>query len=273
MEKILIATDFSPAANNAVYYGADLAKFFNAEIILLHAFSLPVGGFNSLSPINVIGELQSAGIEALNELRNKVIRRTGFDPGIECVCEPGSAFGVISDYIASHRVDLVVMGIVGQAGALKKQLIGSSAISAARNLQLPLLIVPEKAAYKRISKISFACDLNHTEDSTLLHTARYFAKVFDASLEIVRVNLNKTEPVPSERTSAFLEKTLQTVEHQVTIIDGEQPAQTLSQHFSEHKTDLVLINPKKHSLFHALFIPGTTQQLAFRSELPLLAIH
>ena len=273
MDKILIATDFSPAANNAVAYGAALARYFNAEIILLNAFSAPLGGYYSVAPLDAISEMQNSGYEALREVRNHVIRLTGFDPGVECICEPGSPFGVISEYTHKHRVDLVVMGIVGQAGPLKKQFIGSSAISAARNLAVPLVIVPEKAVYSKIQKLSFACDLDHTEDSTLMQSARYLAKVFNAGLEIVQVLSKEKKLVDSERTSDFVEKTLQTVDHTVVSLRSEEPAKALSEYFKDHKTDMVIVNPKKHNLFQSLFIPGVTKHLAFQLEVPLLAIH
>ncbi len=36
METILVATDFSGAAHNALEYGVELAKFLNAKIVLLY---------------------------------------------------------------------------------------------------------------------------------------------------------------------------------------------------------------------------------------------
>ena len=38
MKRILIPTDFSEGAFKAIEYGIDLAKEFNTEIIICHAF-------------------------------------------------------------------------------------------------------------------------------------------------------------------------------------------------------------------------------------------
>ena len=41
MKIILIATDFSPAAGNALLYGVQLAKALSAKVILFHAYRPP----------------------------------------------------------------------------------------------------------------------------------------------------------------------------------------------------------------------------------------
>ena len=42
MKKILVAVDFSEASRKAMDYAAALAKSFNANMVLLHAFYIPV---------------------------------------------------------------------------------------------------------------------------------------------------------------------------------------------------------------------------------------
>jgi nucleotide-binding universal stress UspA family protein len=48
MITILVATDFSTIADNAVEYAAALAKQFHAKLILYNAFMIPVHAANSL---------------------------------------------------------------------------------------------------------------------------------------------------------------------------------------------------------------------------------
>ena len=42
MKKILFPTDFSKTANHAFVYALEMAKFLEAELIVLHTYSLPV---------------------------------------------------------------------------------------------------------------------------------------------------------------------------------------------------------------------------------------
>ena len=99
----------------------------------------------------------------------------------------GGTLDVIAQECKIKKVNLAVMGIVGEAGKIKEHIIGSTSVKVARHLDVPLFIIPDGVKYKRIHKLSFACDMDHTEENTTVYTANYFAKVFDAELEIISV--------------------------------------------------------------------------------------
>ncbi len=42
MKTIIIPTDFSPVATNALHYAIDMAKKINASLLLLHVYQVPV---------------------------------------------------------------------------------------------------------------------------------------------------------------------------------------------------------------------------------------
>ncbi len=44
METIIVSTDFSPAANNALDYAMELCNFFNGRIVVVNAYfsNLPI---------------------------------------------------------------------------------------------------------------------------------------------------------------------------------------------------------------------------------------
>ena len=47
MKKILVATDFSACASNAMEYAMDLARVLNVEVVALHAIGSFEGIFNN----------------------------------------------------------------------------------------------------------------------------------------------------------------------------------------------------------------------------------
>ena len=273
METIVVGTDFSEPANNAVNYAAELAKFFGAKLILVNAYTIPVGGYDSLAPLEMIPLIQEASVQGLKELRYQLISNN-FKFGIECVSEAGSAFQLMKNVSARYFADLVVMGLVGKGSFVKRHLIGSSAIQVARDLHVPLLIVPQKAVYRRIRRISFACDLEKTKDAPLLAAAKYFAQTFEAELDTVTVKEISSEVV-WEKSTAYdiVEKPVQGLAHKNVYIRDNDPSGALEYYFKHHQTDLVMVNPKKHKLFATLFSESVTKNLAFETDVPLLILH
>src|SRR5690606_9872395 len=248
-----------PAAN-AVKYGANLSHFFSAKIILVHAFSLPVAGYDSIAPLTVISELQTASLEALKKTKKEIVAHLGYDPGIDCIAEPGSAIGIISELVGKRRIDAIVLGIVGNAGAMKKHLIGTTALDIARELEAPVFIVPENTSFKKIQKITFALDREEEESMSLFVSARYFCKAFNASLDILNVE-------DSKKTSnalfdvAAMEKILQDINHRLMRLESENPAEAIERYLSENGSDLLLLSPKKQNIFKRFFAAGVTSHL------------
>jgi nucleotide-binding universal stress UspA family protein len=274
METILIATDFSPAAKNATEYGVRLAKYFNASIILVNAYPLPPSDYEMGFAVEMSNALRDTADEGLQRVEEEIAARHQRDFHITKVAEMGFPAEVIMRAAEKYNADLVVMGIVGEAGALKEHLIGSAAVHVARSSAVPTLIIPSGVAYHPVRKIAFACDLDKTEESYAVYITKYFARLFDAELEIVNVE-EPDEEMSNEkaRSSLFIEKKLATLPHRTVFATASDTAEGLKTYLQAHPCDLLITNPKKHSFFHNLFHESTTKKLAFHLSVPVLAIH
>lgn len=274
MERIIVATDFSPAANNAVHYAAELARYFSASLVLVNAYPFPPANYEMGFSVPLVSSLKEAAEEQLQSLKEELSRTHNTDLEIDWVAEMGAPYDVLESVTRDEGADLVVMGIVGEAGKIKENLMGSTALNIARGFDIPALIIPENMKYHRIHKISFACDLDKTEQTDLVYIAKYFSKLFDAELEIINVERPAEETsMEKARTSVFMEKKLESVNHKTVYITGNNPGHELEEYFTTHPTDMIMLNPKKHNLFWHLFNQSVTKELIFHSHLPILAIH
>jgi len=274
MERIIVPTDFSPAANNAANYAAGLAKYFSASLVLVNAYPFPPANYEMGFSLPVVSSIKESADERLQLLKNELCKSHNWDFDITCVAEMGSPYDVIETVANEHNGDLIVMGIVGEAGRIKRHLIGTTAVTVARGLNIPTFIIPEQSKYHRIHKMSFACDLDKTEHTDLVHMVKYFSKVFDAELEIVNVERPEEEvSLEKARTSVYVEQKLESVNHRTVYLTGKNVGKELEEYFDLHPTDVVMLNPRKHNLFYNLFHESITKELVFHMHLPILAIH
>ncbi|HEX7412865.1 MAG TPA: universal stress protein [Bacteroidia bacterium] len=274
METILIATDFSDAANNAADYAVGLAKLLSTKLVLVNAYNLPYTTYETGTTGDVIGVLQEASNKGLEHLKDRIQQSNKYRFGITSYSDVGFAEDMIIETAKKVDADLIVMGITGEGGRIKENLIGSTAIKVARNTDVPVFIVPEGVKYHPIRKISFACDLNKTEESDLIYVSRYFGQLFDAELDIVNVEEPMVEfSEEKSKTYAVMNKKLETLSHKSVFITESNTGKALEEYFNEHPTDVVMINPRKHDLFHNLFSRSIAKELAFHCKYPLLCIH
>jgi nucleotide-binding universal stress UspA family protein len=143
MKKILIATDGSPSALQAVELGLELADEHQAEPIFVHvapaADVLPVAGFVLAGPVSVPHELAEADRSSLDEACELADER-----GIEARTKllAGDAAKQILAYADEIDADLIVVGSRG-LGAIGSTLLGSVSRKVLHNAKRPVLIVRE----------------------------------------------------------------------------------------------------------------------------------
>jgi nucleotide-binding universal stress UspA family protein len=273
METIIAATDFSPAANNAVLYAGNLAKFLNAKLIILHAFQLPVTDYYPVWFDAKAAETQAESLERLKLIKKRLTGAGNRLSDVECIAAIGTVAEVIGNAVNKSGGEMVVMGMESAPGLFKKHLIGSSVFSVIRKVRVPVMIIPEKVSYTPIRKISLACDLEKADQSTVIYNSRAFGAMLNAGLEIVNVTAEGSDPVARIRGNALMEKALKQVAHHSVTLKGNNVSKELERFFKLHPTGLVILQATEHNFMKNIFAPGVTKRLVYELRTPVLLTH
>ena len=140
LNTILVPSDFSECSDEAVRYGLELARRFDARVHLLHVVQDPVTqpwaaeGF-SVPLFEVVEQWQKQAVERLTAMVPQSDR--GRVTVASVVATPNAE---ILDYAAAHAVDLIVMGTHGRGG-VSHMLLGSIAERVVRRAPCPVLTV------------------------------------------------------------------------------------------------------------------------------------
>ncbi|HEY2249415.1 MAG TPA: universal stress protein [Planctomycetaceae bacterium] len=141
LQKILVPTDFSPAAAAAVKYACELATRFDAELHLLHALEVhpsltPEFGMGLVLP-KFISESKAAAEKLLAAALDP---RWATDRTVVRSVVEGSPKAEIVRYAREHDVDLIVLATHGLTG-LPHVILGSVAENVVRTAPCPVLTV------------------------------------------------------------------------------------------------------------------------------------
>ena len=139
MYRILIATDGSVGASDAVEVGLDLALEQHAEVFVVHVIPavdvLPWSGIGMTSAFpHEVDEADRAPLETAQALAGS--RRLTVSASL-LVGDPVDEIVAFAD---THDVDLIVVGSRGH-GALKSALLGSVALGVLHETRRPVLVV------------------------------------------------------------------------------------------------------------------------------------
>ena len=152
IKKILFPVDFSPECRIAAGYVASYARFFGAELILVHAELYPVEPY--------VWEPQTSGSQRCSNTSSRIYFRVR----VRRIVEPGEPAQVIHRYATSERVDLIMIPTHGR-GAIGRFLLGSVTAKVLHDAVCPVwtsahLPVERSATWDRIDNILCAVDLD-----------------------------------------------------------------------------------------------------------------
>lgn len=203
MKNILVPTDFSAQAENALRVAAQLAKKYDCEIHLLHVLEIPLHEVDALSSYNNLPEavyFMKLAHKQFEELKNKPYLK---DLILHEHVEFHEIFKGVFHVCKKQNIDLVIMGSNGATG-FKEMLIGSNTEKIVRTSETPVLVIKNEHKKFKVKDFVFASDFKD-ESKTPYKKAIKFAEVLGTKIHLLMVN-TPTKFVTSEKANSRMEK-------------------------------------------------------------------
>jgi nucleotide-binding universal stress UspA family protein len=274
MKTIVIPTDFSPAATNAVNYGVDMALAINASVMLLHVYNIPIALGDVPVALLSVDELKNAADENIGRLKKDLEHVTSGKLKIYTETRLGDVVDELEEVSKNLHPFAVVMGTTG-VSSVERALFGSNTLSAVKHLTCPVICVPKGKEYgKGVQKIGLACDFREVVETTPVAEIKEFVKEFHAQLFVLNVDYdNQQFRVDTPEQSALLHTALEEVHPEYHFITRKDIEEGINEFAETHSLDLVIAIPKKHKLLDGLFRKSSTKQLVFESKVPVMCVH
>jgi nucleotide-binding universal stress UspA family protein len=276
MKKILVPTDFSAAAKNAALYAFKLAEQLHTEeIVLYHAYEAPVN-IDPMVPTVVmpdIDTLKESSEKALEHFKSVICPFCASTIKINTLARYDHLGSGLDEICKETGAGLIVMGVTG-GNLLEEKIIGSNALSVAKNGTVPVIIVPPKAIFTKIEEVMLVCDFNKVVETTPVQPIKQILDATSAKLFVLHVdkeNRNWSPDTPFE--SLMLDTLLDGYHPQYHFENNNNFVEAVNIVVQERMIDLIITIPKKHGLFEGLFHASATKKLAYHSHVPIMVIH
>lgn len=137
---ILVATDFGEPSEAALDTAIEYAKVFGSEIVLMHAYEVPIVGFPEGAML-ATAELTSRLLEGAQAgLDRQMGSRRSHGVRIRSIIKRGDAYRMVNETADEVGAGLIALGTHGRKG-LSRALIGSVAEKVVRTAHAPVLVV------------------------------------------------------------------------------------------------------------------------------------
>lgn len=267
MKHVLLLTDFSDTARNAIIYTLEMLKKEKLYFKLINTYDLEFSG--SPYVMQVKDELADESLKGLkNELR--LLHRLFPDSRIEIESHFGSLVDVVSREINEYDPDLVVLGNKGES-AMERFLLGSNSHEIVKHITTPLLIVPKGAEFRKPEKIVFATDLNDFKHDDVIKPVRDIVNYFNAELMFVNV----LDEAKEDRFNAE-QKILShfpDIKHSFHYIEGDDVMGRICEFVDENSADIVIVIRHNISFFDRILHPSVTKKMLLHPRHTLVVLH
>lgn len=268
MKTILVATDFSSPAENAVNYAAQLAQEMNVSLILFNAYKLSVHASNSQITTKHMNKLlednQIQLIKQTKELEEK------YNINVSWTVEKDDTIESLKNFTKNHMIDLVVMGI--ESNLIEYRLFGNTTTAAIKLMQFPILIIPHDIQYKGIKQILYACESSYLKDNCELHVLKQFVKDLNAQIDILHVITNDPSKQKNEELEQKMDQIFHDLAHDYIYINNSKVGDGIADGLELQPSDLLVMIPHKIGFFESFLKGSNTNLMTVKTRVPLLVI-
>lgn len=272
MNTILVPTDFSDGAFNALKYAIRLAELLDYSIQVVHAYSMPPTG--SAVMVDITEILENNALEELELLKRKVDKINLSNVAITYKPQHGSVVEVINRMSRTEGIEFVVMGTQGASGITEKWL-GTNAASAAKHVEDPLMIVPSDYSFKSIRHFLFATDLKVTENEKHLKFLSVLANKSNAEIDFLHIRKQREES-DDEKISKYrsqLDRIFGESKTRIAYLYDNDINEGIKDGIETHNPDALVVVRHEYGFFEGLFRSSVSRKLISESSLPILVLQ
>lgn len=275
-KSILLPTDFTELAYHAADYAVNLAKQINiSQIIVYHAWQAPVTIDAGYSNANIVNgeELREISDENLHSFAEKIQQLAGAGIQIVKEIEYSPVASGVEDICEKYDVAYVVMSVSG-SGKFVEKVIGSNAVTTAKNSTIPVIIVPASYSYKPIKHIALSCDYKEIKATIPIVPIKTILQETSAKLFVVNVDVTRElSDQDLEDANKMLHESFESTDPEFHVLEEDNFIEAINNFSNENDIDLLIVVPKKKGFFETLFKGSRTTELAFNGIRPILVVH
>lgn len=259
MKTVLVPTDFSEVASNAIDYAANLCAAMHRSLLLLH-----------------VEKEKHSTSQGRPEMICKRIRQQF--PEVQCdyLLTWGSDVATeIAETATRLELDLIIMGTQGTAN-LEKMIFGSNTVAVIGKANCTVVSVPRGALFRPLKRLLFATNFEPDDVNTAVRMTN-LARTFGASVVVAHVVDDPNyEDEAKTRIEEFCNEVKAStgyphVAHRVEI-ENTVPM-GLDTLIEAVNPDLLALSTHRRNFFEKVLHPSITQKFAERSQIPIIAFR
>ncbi len=277
MRKILVPTDFSENAFNALKYACQVFKYEKSQFTILHAYADEVYQQDTSLQRNKHELLKEATFkkseENLLRLHSEIV---SYSPNPHHTFEIIPAFGLLidelNDLVNERNVDVVVMGTRGSTND-RKITFGSNTLQVLKYVHCPVLAIPENYEYNAPREILFPTNYMVPYNRRELKLLGELTGSFRSNIHLLYIDPLEHLSHRQEDNKYFLEECLQKQKLRFETSEEKDKTIAITKYILHNQIDMLIIVNSRHSYMEDMLYKSTIDKIGLHIKIPFLVLQ
>ena len=277
MRKILIPTDFSENALNAIKYALELFKYERSEFIIMHAFADEVYEHTIEMPRELF-ELYKEKVweQSDKKLQKLVAEMLTISPNPKHEYNYISVFGSLVDeanaIVDKENIDVLVMGTKGKSND-RDVLFGSNALQVIKYVKCPVLAIPSKYHDVHPQNILFTTVYQLPYKRRELKLLSTIAKRFVATIKVLHISKFSELSHRQLDNQDIIKCGIQENKTEFLNQQGEDVTLIINDFIQKNNIDMLVMVNTRRSYFENVLNTSTIEKIGWQIQIPFLVLQ
>ncbi|MDY8134912.1 universal stress protein [Aquimarina sp. 2201CG5-10] len=277
MRKILIPTDFSENAMNAIHFALELFKYERYEFLIFHAYADEVYDDNTVVSRNTLEKLKKSIHEKSNEELKKIlvnINKVSPNPRhqYKTISVFGTLIDVANDLVDQKNIDIIIMGTKGKTND-QKLTFGSNTFQVLRYVKCPVLTIPEKSSYKKPKQIVFPTDYRLPYKRRELKLLSTLTISFRSKINLLYITRFTNLSLRQQDNKAFLESCFPNTELVHITEKADTIVAGINKFIKTQSADMLVMVNSRHSYLESMLYQSKIDSIGLNIKIPFLVLQ
>ncbi len=277
MRKILIPTDFSENAINAVRYAIELFKYERSDFFIMHAYADEIYDHNTVVSREIFDELkETVQKHSDTELSAVVKEIREISPNPRHTYHTLSVFGTLideaNDLVDKENIDVLIMGTKGKTDD-RNLTFGSNTLQVLKYVKSPVLAIPSGYTYDQPKKILFPTDYMIPFKRRELKLLSTLTKSFRSTINFLHISKFENLSIRQEDNKSFLEGSLPDAELKFHRIEADDLTKAINEFIKDNEIDFLVMVNSRRSYLESILYQSTIDKIGLHIKIPFLTMQ
>ncbi len=273
MKRILLPTDFSDNALNAMHYAIKLFEQETCTFYLVNTYTPVVYSYDfQMNTGGYLGEVVDAiRKNSETKLEKLKLKFVNVKHTVETIASFNTLTDEIKDFTTNNDIDLVIMGTKGATGA-KEVLFGSNTIHMIKKAICPVLAIPDGYFFEKPIDVLFPTDYKIDYTESQLAILKTIANVYESRIHMLHVSYARELNDSEVKNKIKIGNLLANYNDLYHNVRDQEITEAINRFQKDTYVQLLMMINNKHSFFENLFFKPIISQIGFHLKVPFLVI-